>query len=183
MSSRKNALLITRSTLFAAARRRSLVTRCHAFEKGNILNATGGNILLRHMSSNVSSRYYEFENKGVVTNKKILSASQALNGIAKNKFDEQKEIDSPEVNNGTPANSSSQTPKEVEGQTFVTDTATKADVDAEDLQSSYTSPFELSFTGNTTIPVTSRLHIVTPEEDTPKGVWPIFRIMVSSVEY
>ena len=158
--------------------------RCRAFEKGNILNATGGNILLRHKSSNVSSRHdYEFENKGVVTNKRILSASQALNGIAKKKINDQKEIDSSEANNRTPANSSSQTPKEVEGQIFVTDTATKADAAAEDLQSSYTSPFELSFTGNTTIPVTSRLHIVTPEEDTPKGVWPIFRIMVSSVEY
>eukprot|EP00428_Durinskia_dybowskii_P052344 CAMPEP_0170316574 /NCGR_PEP_ID=MMETSP0116_2-20130129/58923_1 /TAXON_ID=400756 /ORGANISM="Durinskia baltica, Strain CSIRO CS-38" /LENGTH=61 /DNA_ID=CAMNT_0010569149 /DNA_START=1 /DNA_END=183 /DNA_ORIENTATION=+ len=27
------------------------------------------------------------------------------------------------------------------------------------------------------MPVTSQLHIVTPEEDTPSGAWPIFRIM------
>ena len=42
-----------------------------------------------------------------------------------------------------------------------------------------TSPSELTFAGDTSIPVTSRLHIVTPEEDTPRGIWPVFRIMVS----
>ena len=41
------------------------------------------------------------------------------------------------------------------------------------------SPSELTYTGNATMPVTTRLHIVTPEEDTPRGVWPIFRLMVS----
>jgi hypothetical protein len=41
-----------------------------------------------------------------------------------------------------------------------------------------TSPSHLVFTGEETMPVTSTLHIVTPEEDTPRGVWPIFRIMV-----
>lgn len=40
------------------------------------------------------------------------------------------------------------------------------------------SPSELMYTGETTIPITSILHIVTPEEDTPSGIWPIFRLMV-----
>lgn len=39
------------------------------------------------------------------------------------------------------------------------------------------SPSALTYTGNQTMPVTSHLHIVTPEEDTPRGTWPIFRIM------
>jgi hypothetical protein len=42
-----------------------------------------------------------------------------------------------------------------------------------------TSPSELTYTGNVTMPITSRLHIVTPQEDTPRGVWPVFRLMVS----
>lgn len=42
------------------------------------------------------------------------------------------------------------------------------------------SPSELKYTGGATIPVTSHLHIVIPEEDTPRGIWPIFRVMVST---
>lgn len=38
-------------------------------------------------------------------------------------------------------------------------------------------PNSLEYTGGTKIPITSTLHIVTPEEDTPTGVWPIFRMM------
>ena len=45
------------------------------------------------------------------------------------------------------------------------------------ISSPRSSPSELIFTGNTSIPVTSVLHIVTPEEDTPQGIWPVFRIM------
>ena len=51
--------------------------------------------------------------------------------------------------------------------------------ESEDQESFFKSPSELSFTSDALIPVTSYLHIVTPEEDTPRGVWPIFRIMVS----
>ncbi len=40
------------------------------------------------------------------------------------------------------------------------------------------SPSELIYTGNATMPVTSDLHIVTPEEDTPRGIWPVFRMLV-----
>ena len=41
------------------------------------------------------------------------------------------------------------------------------------------SPSELAYTGNAIMPITSELRIVTPDEDVPPGVWPIFRIMVS----
>jgi hypothetical protein len=42
------------------------------------------------------------------------------------------------------------------------------------------SPSELTYTGNATMPITTRLHIVTPDEDTPRGrCWPVFRLMVS----
>ena len=44
-----------------------------------------------------------------------------------------------------------------------------------------TSPVSLSFTGGATIPVTSQLKIVTPQEDPPRGIWPIFRLMVSGL--
>ncbi len=81
-------------------------------------------------------------------------------------------------------------PKEEEASSQSTLQASKQDdiskVDAHDLdrkdpQSVHTSPSELAFTGDSLIPVTSRLHIVTPKEDTPRGIWPIFRIMVSFV--
>jgi hypothetical protein len=43
---------------------------------------------------------------------------------------------------------------------------------------SHESPSELVYTGNHRMPITSTLHIVTPEEDTPRGTWPVFRLMV-----
>jgi hypothetical protein len=42
------------------------------------------------------------------------------------------------------------------------------------------SPSTVSYTEGEVIPITSTLHIVTPEEDAPTGVWPLFRIMVRS---
>jgi hypothetical protein len=56
------------------------------------------------------------------------------------------------------------------------------DADAESFQiepGTGSSPSELTYTGNATIPITTQLHIVTPDEDTPSGIWPIFRLMVS----
>jgi len=44
------------------------------------------------------------------------------------------------------------------------------------------SPSELIYTGEAVIPITSFLHIVTPEEDSPRGIWPIFRLLVSVEE-
>jgi hypothetical protein len=39
-------------------------------------------------------------------------------------------------------------------------------------------PMTLTFTGGATIPVTTTLKIVTPGEDIPRGIWPVFRLMV-----
>jgi 2-oxoisovalerate dehydrogenase E1 component alpha subunit len=41
----------------------------------------------------------------------------------------------------------------------------------------WSSPLELLYTGNHKVPITSKLHIVTPQQDTPRGIWPVFRIM------
>eukprot|EP00980_Cylindrotheca_fusiformis_P011905 scaffold2830_cov131-Cylindrotheca_fusiformis.AAC.26 len=43
--------------------------------------------------------------------------------------------------------------------------------------SAVTSPSHLSYVGETQMPITSALHIVTPEEDPPSGIWPAFRLM------
>ena len=48
-------------------------------------------------------------------------------------------------------------------------------------QSKKPSPSELTYTGGATMPVTSDLHIVTPQEDVPRGIWPVYRIMVCPV--
>jgi len=41
------------------------------------------------------------------------------------------------------------------------------------------SPSSITYTGNATMPITTKLHIVTPrEDDLPTGVWPVFRLMV-----
>lgn len=40
-------------------------------------------------------------------------------------------------------------------------------------------PNTMEYTGGVQIPVTSTLHLVTPQEDVPRGgVWPVFRMMV-----
>ena len=39
-------------------------------------------------------------------------------------------------------------------------------------------PDHISYVGNDKMPITSRLRIVTPTDDTPRGVWPVFRMMV-----
>ncbi|KAL7555868.1 hypothetical protein ACA910_009947 [Epithemia clementina (nom. ined.)] len=40
-----------------------------------------------------------------------------------------------------------------------------------------TQPTQMAYSGTTSIPITSTLHIVTPQEDTPRGIWPAFRMM------
>jgi hypothetical protein len=45
------------------------------------------------------------------------------------------------------------------------------------------SPTILTYTGGVEIPITNKLHIVTPGEDTPRGTWPVFRLMVSIVSW
>jgi hypothetical protein len=43
-------------------------------------------------------------------------------------------------------------------------------------------PMTLTFTGGVQIPILSTLHIVKPTEDPPRGIWPVFRLMVSSIK-
>ena len=43
------------------------------------------------------------------------------------------------------------------------------------------SPSEIRYSGSTTMPLTTVLHIVKPQEDdVPRGIWPVFRLMVRS---
>lgn len=44
----------------------------------------------------------------------------------------------------------------------------------------YLSPSTLRYTGDAVIPITSLLRIVKPQDDIPRGVWPVFRLLVSS---
>ena len=39
-------------------------------------------------------------------------------------------------------------------------------------------PSHFSYAGNSSLPITSKLKIVGPEEDVPGGIWPVFRMMV-----
>ena len=41
-----------------------------------------------------------------------------------------------------------------------------------------TSPMELTYTGDTKMPITTQLKIVPPQEDPPRGTWPVYRLMV-----
>ena len=43
----------------------------------------------------------------------------------------------------------------------------------------YLSPSTLRYTGDAVIPITSLLRIVKPQDDTPRGIWPVFRLLVS----
>jgi hypothetical protein len=45
-----------------------------------------------------------------------------------------------------------------------------------------TSPSELKYTGNAIMPLTTHMHLVKPHEDTPRGIWPVYRLMVRSRE-
>lgn len=48
----------------------------------------------------------------------------------------------------------------------------------QELTSEHDSPSEIHYTGSATMPLTTVLHIVKPHEDVPRGVWPVFRLMV-----
>jgi hypothetical protein len=39
-------------------------------------------------------------------------------------------------------------------------------------------PSHFSYAGNVSMPITSELKIIKPGEDTPSGIWPVFRMMV-----
>lgn len=42
-------------------------------------------------------------------------------------------------------------------------------------------PQTLTYVEGATMPITSRLHLVTPDEDIPRGIWPVFRLMVRTL--
>ncbi len=41
------------------------------------------------------------------------------------------------------------------------------------------SPSHIAYASNSEMPITEELMIVKPEDDTPAGIWPVFRMMVS----
>jgi hypothetical protein len=50
----------------------------------------------------------------------------------------------------------------------------------QDGASTFVSPSEIKYTGDAIIPITNRLHLIKPGEDAPRGIWPVFRLMVSA---
>lgn len=50
----------------------------------------------------------------------------------------------------------------------------------ENMERESESPKELLHTEGVSIPITSKLHIFTPQEGPPRGTWPVFRLMVST---
>jgi hypothetical protein len=42
------------------------------------------------------------------------------------------------------------------------------------------SPSVLQYTGDAIIPITSTFQLIRPQDDTPPGIWPVFRLMVSA---
>ena len=44
-----------------------------------------------------------------------------------------------------------------------------------------TSPSHLSYVADISYPITSHLNIIKPKEDAPSGIWPVYRMMVSSI--
>ena len=49
----------------------------------------------------------------------------------------------------------------------------------QELITEHDSPSDIHYTGSATMPLTTVLHIVKPHEDVPRGIWPVFRLMVS----
>jgi hypothetical protein len=47
------------------------------------------------------------------------------------------------------------------------------------VQNSSSQQPHFSYAGNENIPITSKLKIVLPGDDVPRGIWPAFRMMVS----
>ena len=62
--------------------------------------------------------------------------------------------------------------------TDLTDNDNDNEQESSSSSSSYASTNTLTYTGGAAMPVTTKLHIVTPQEDTPQGIWPVFRLMV-----
>ena len=47
----------------------------------------------------------------------------------------------------------------------------------------HVSPTHLKYTGGQSMPLTSKLKIVEPGEDAPRGIWPVYRILVRNKEH
>ena len=47
----------------------------------------------------------------------------------------------------------------------------------------HASPTHLKYTGGQSMPLTSKLKIVEPGEDAPRGIWPVYRILVRIKEH
>ena len=45
----------------------------------------------------------------------------------------------------------------------------------------HVSPTHLKYTGGQSMPLTSKLKIVEPGEDAPRGIWPVYRILVRNI--
>ena len=57
-------------------------------------------------------------------------------------------------------------------------TVTVLDTNPKDDDENMIQSHYLSYVGSQKLPITSELKIVTPEEDVPRGIWPVFRMMV-----
>ena len=134
------------------------------FRNDNDLTTTTipGEIRFKSSATTSSGRFLSSDFEG---NKRIPRA-RSLNSVMRKDSNRKRAILPPETNGHA---------------TILSKDSKKAEAVIEDknkLCTSEVSPSVLSFTGGTLIPVTSYLHIVTPDEDTPRGVWPIFRMMV-----
>ena len=164
-----------RANVFAAlAKRQHFASLWHGLESRSALaEILGGE--LRCLSSNASSsRHYDRSN---VTRSNRISPAKPLNGIPRSDSNRKRAIVPSEKNKEISSQSTLHPFKQA--RTMNKSKSETPKVDGKNAHSAHVSPSELVFTGDTVIPVTSRLHIVTPEEDTPRGVWPIFRMMVS----
>ncbi|VEU41189.1 unnamed protein product [Pseudo-nitzschia multistriata] len=162
----------TSSWIVATAARRGVAVGWCGFDRGGVRAAACTGVCLRSKSTRARSPRTNGETHLV----------GALNGIARRK----------RIAGGgeAPSRAKPQQPRKGLGPETVTkpiavgspaEATTVLAMEPEIQHSSdvneFVSPSELFFAGDTPIPVTSRLHIVTPKEDTPRGTWPIFRIM------
>jgi len=65
-----------------------------------------------------------------------------------------------------------------QGNLLIDRSAIRMNDDTAQNSSSHQQP-HFSYAGNENIPVTSKLKIVRPGDDVPRGIWPAFRMMVS----
>jgi len=83
-------------------------------------------------------------------------------------------LEQPSVSDAAPRPQVAEEETEKKSAGFPTATDTMDDHVADELL----SPTSLTYTGDAVIPITSVLEIIKPQDDTPRGVWPVFRLMV-----